>query len=347
MTEQMEAGKWYAVEEPGYVCANGNPYRGSIRKGTENKLIVYFDGGGVSWSEYTAARPASEVGFFGSPFYFDWIFPLEDLYNRNGILSHAEWNYFSNWSMVNIHYTTGDFHTGTGEFPYVAKNGENKILYHHGYRNFSMVMDAAQEQFPNPDQILIAGISAGAFGVAALSDAVIQRFPNCPDITCCADSGFLKGEWGRIAREVWKTPSEIRKNMHENIVPDCMLALHEKYGDRIRYLALSSTRDAILAWYRNILRDGSEENTKEGGEIYQQELKEACFLLKKGIPGMGFYIFDEPAVGVDSNLNLTRHTILEDPAANEPMGGNISALEWLVNCVKGKVESIGFELLER
>ena len=52
----------YEYWPEGAVCANGKPYHGCIRLGSENKLMICFSGGGVSVDEYTAARPQAVGG---------------------------------------------------------------------------------------------------------------------------------------------------------------------------------------------------------------------------------------------------------------------------------------------
>lgn len=62
-----EVGKWYRVAPEGAVSADGSPWRAFFKKGSSNRFMVYFFGGGVSVDEYTAARGrsiVSEGGFY-------------------------------------------------------------------------------------------------------------------------------------------------------------------------------------------------------------------------------------------------------------------------------------------
>ena len=52
-----KTGKWYRVYPKGCVDAEGKRTYAHYSQGTENKLIVFFCGGGFSINEYTAARP--------------------------------------------------------------------------------------------------------------------------------------------------------------------------------------------------------------------------------------------------------------------------------------------------
>ncbi len=41
-------GEWYEVTPPDAVSSDGSKWHGIFRKGSENKVVVYFFGGGVS-----------------------------------------------------------------------------------------------------------------------------------------------------------------------------------------------------------------------------------------------------------------------------------------------------------
>ena len=45
---EPEIGKWYEVEVDGANSSDGSEWHGIFKKGTENKVVVYFFGGGVS-----------------------------------------------------------------------------------------------------------------------------------------------------------------------------------------------------------------------------------------------------------------------------------------------------------
>ena len=99
--EIYEKNTWYRYTPNGKICSNGEPYHGSLRVGTENKLMVAFGSGGVSLDEFTAARP---IRLFQNPedvgFYSDDVFLIGDMVGREGILSDKEPNPFKNWSVL-------------------------------------------------------------------------------------------------------------------------------------------------------------------------------------------------------------------------------------------------------
>ena len=46
--EEVEIGKWYDVPVKAAKSSDGSEWHGIFRKGSQNKVIVYFFGGGVS-----------------------------------------------------------------------------------------------------------------------------------------------------------------------------------------------------------------------------------------------------------------------------------------------------------
>ena len=50
---------WYQVPVPEGKCGDGSEYHIYVRKGTTDKLCVFFSGGGIAINEYMAARPVN------------------------------------------------------------------------------------------------------------------------------------------------------------------------------------------------------------------------------------------------------------------------------------------------
>ena len=250
---EPKAGKWYGIPLKGCGSSDGKEAHAGFRKGTENKLVILLFGGGVSWNEFMAARPNS---VYGNPdkisFYACGDGSLvADLAARIEIhtLSKKESNPFRDWNMLAIPYTTGDFHCGAGDFPYTALDGSKQVLHHHGYANYRTALREAMKHIGhNPEQILVTGCSAGGFGTALLTDDVMRTFPNCSDVTSYVDSGFMiYPGWPEVARNIWKAPKEIAERIHsDNITLDCLQALKQEHGDRVKIAITCSTRDAAL-----------------------------------------------------------------------------------------------------
>ena len=349
---EPKVGKWYGIPLKGCVSSDGKEAHAGFRKGTENKLVILLFGGGVSWNEFMAARPNS---VYGNPdkisFYACGDGGLvADLAARIGIhtLSKKESNPFRNWNMLAIPYTTGDFHCGTGDFPYTALDGSKQVLHHHGYTNYRAALQETMKHIGhNPEQILVTGFSAGGFGTALLTDDVMRTFPNCSDVTSYVDSGFMiYPGWPEVARNVWKAPKEIAERIHsDNITLDCLQALKQDHGDRVKIAFSCSTRDAALSEYINYVEKDQLYADKESGIQFQKELKQMCDALQQAIPNIALYIFDTPDENAAKKAEgLTKHCI---GAADKMVVEGITAAQWLWDAVCGNPKQIGLSLLDQ
>ncbi len=343
-----EEKKWYRIAAPGCVVANGDPFYGDFYKGTENKLMIFFVGGGVSWNEYMAARPASLYQKDHTEgFYLMQMDLVTDIQMKNGIFEESERNPFRNWSKLVVPYSTGDLHCGTGEFPYTAKDGSRRICYHHGYTNFHTVLAKTIEMVPDPEVLLVCGCSGGGFGTSILMDSIMERFSKCMNVTCLVDSGFFpKDGWHDIARDVWKAPDEIVKRVHSDMITlDVLEALHQKWGSRVKILMDCSARDCDLARFMNFSRNNQLTVSKEIGQQFKEWLKKIMTRAKTNIPEAGIYIFDIPDKK-KKGMDLTIHCILTEKELYEQSADRVTCMQWICDAVNGKVGTYGLELLE-
>ena len=327
---EPEIGKWYEVTVDGSKSSDGSEWHGIFRKGTENKVVVYFFGGGVS------ITPETSEG--GKNFYATNM-TGQDFVVQGGIGSDAEENPFRNWSFIVIPYATGDFHAGMGVYE------GNKTVYHTGYSNYSAYVEQVKQYVEEPDTLLVTGFSAGGFATSLLADDVIDRFPSVDNMTVCVDSSLLlyKG-WHDTAVNLWKAPAEISDRLTtNNLVLDSLTALHEKRGDSVKILFDCSYRDDTLMQYQSYIDSGKMDKTKELGDNFQRDLTEMVKGLQENIPDAGIYIW---SFGEDANTHNTQHTII---SANvfDKLGNDRSVGEWIYDAVNGTVRSYGLGLLNK
>ncbi len=355
MPKNPKTGKWYRMDLPGSTRSNGGSIHASLRIGSENKLMVFLHGGGVSWNEHMAARgfgitvpTDGEDGFYAvdSDLFTDLIL-------RWGIASQGESCCFRNWYILNIPYCTGDLHCGTGDFPYTARDGSRQVLRHHGYTNYRAALEAAMAYIPSPEQIVVTGCSGGGFGAALLADDVLRSFPDCKDAVCYVDSGFiLYDNWRQAAEQVWQAPKEIYSRVvSNNITLDVLKALKRDHGDRVKILFSCSVRDVALAEYWNYVSGkGGLRAERETGLQFQRDLKVMCEALLEADPTAGIYIFDLPAPDDkkrERELGMTLHTIAIIPMAEEHRVEGKTILEWVSEALEGKTSCVGLSLLDQ
>ncbi len=329
-----EVGKWYRITPEGTQSSDGSEWHGLIRVGNENKLVVYFFGGGASITGYTSER--------GNEFFATQA-SIQDFVALGGISSASEDNPFHDWTFLVLPYATGDFHSGTGEYHY-TKNGADQIVYHTGYGNYAAFIEKARQYVGSPETLLVTGFSAGGFGTSLLADDVIARFPSAKNITVCVDSSLLLYDgWHETSTELCKSPKEISDRLTGyNIVLDSLTALYQKRGDSVKILFDCSYRDDTLQQYQSYIRNGKMEKNKDNGDIFQKDLKKMVNDLQNNIPDVGIYIWN---YNQDSNTGNTQHTIISSNLFDKLEDG-ISVGEWIMNAVNGNVTSHGLHLLD-
>lgn len=332
---EPEVGKWYRITPESAKSSNGTEWHGMLRKGSENKLVVYFFGGGVSITEETSRG--------GKEFYAEDM-TGQDFVATWGIGSGDEANPFKNWSFLVIPYASGDFHSGTGEYRY-TENGKEKVVYHQGYTNYAAFIEEAKQYIGSPDTLLVTGFSAGGFATSLLADDVIDRFPSATNVTVCVDSSLLLYDgWHETAKNLWQSPSEITERLtSNNIVLDSLTALHNKRRDRVKILFDCSVRDDTLMQYQAYIREGKMSKTKENGDLFQKDLKAMVDGLQSNIKGVGIYIWE---YAIDKDTKNTQHTILSSQVF-EKLNGEKSVADWMIDAINGNVQTYGLELLDK
>ena len=334
LTGMPEVGKWYRITPEGTKSSDGSEWHGLIKVGKENKVAVYFFGGGASISGYTSER--------GNEF-FATKASIQDFVALGGISSDSEENPFRDWTFLVLPYATGDFHSGTGEYHYL-KNNVEQTVYHTGYDNYSSFIEKARQYVGEPDTLLVTGFSAGGFATSLLADDVIGRFPSATNVTVCVDSSLLLYDgWHETAADLWKSPKEISDRLTgNNIVLDSLTALYQKRGDSVKILFDCSYRDDTLQQYQSFIRTGKMEKNKENGDIFQKDLTQMVDDLQNNIPGIGIYIWN---YNQDSGTGNTQHTIISSNLFDK-LEDDISVAEWIIAAVDGDVSSHGLHLLE-
>lgn len=337
--DNPKVGEWYRIPPDEAKSSDGSDWHGLFRKGKENKIIVYFYGGGVSTNEFMAARPegVSDEGFYVPKITNDGLEAM-------GIGSNDKDNPFKDWTMLVIPYSTGDWHCGTGEFKYTDLDGNEKILYHNGYTNFNLYMKKAMTYVDKPDDVLITGFSGGGFAAALLAnDAITNYFAEVENVTVFAEASFLLYDnWKEVAENVWHAPKSISDRlMTNNIVLDSLKALSADHPTT-KILFSSSVRDNALARYQNYYSNGKLEATEAAGDVYQNNLKGMVNELKQ-IPNTGVLIWD--GYGEDEKLNLTGHTLMFMPQFYKDDLLGTTMAKWLINAVNGKLKNYGLNLL--
>ncbi len=350
--EIPETMRWYRVPLSEGISGDGSGYHIYVSKGRTSGLCIILSGGGVAWNEYTAARPVTggKVAAGLPNFYWNNLRPFTQLMNINIGITNTKnaSNPFAEWSFIVITYATGDFHIGNSEFEYKTEEGEDAVLHFSGYKNFTEAMKVAVKLFPEPEKLLLAGNSAGAFAVPALAGEVADRYyPGCKDITLLSDSGqLLYKDWKNTARKVWQADESFVARLHsDNPTVDWYETLYLKYGDRFRYLYASSTRDYLLSSYYNDIMTKQYRTDRDVQQAFYDQLVFMVGQLRRITDDFHFYIFDWPMMPLAVGKGGTVHTALKELSFASKKSDNVTMAGWLIDQVNGNPYDIGMGLL--
>lgn len=139
------------------VCMDGSPYSYFAKRGTVNKLLVYYQGGGACWEQLTCGVPVCDAN-------------VGEGDNPNGDFSgfadlDNPANPFRDWNVVFVSYCSCDIHFGDAAQDYANTNPSDPLhVEHRGYQNSRIVEKWAREHFVVPDEVFVTGSSAGAYG---------------------------------------------------------------------------------------------------------------------------------------------------------------------------------------
>jgi hypothetical protein len=139
------------------VCMDGSPYRFFARRGTVNKLVVYYQGGGACWEQLTCSIPVCDKNVTDGDDPSKAKTGFADLSNPA--------NPFKDWNAVFVSYCSCDIHFGDAAQDYNNVDPAHPLhVEHRGYENAKVVEKYAREHFLAPEQVFVTGSSAGAYG---------------------------------------------------------------------------------------------------------------------------------------------------------------------------------------
>ena len=149
------------------VCKDGSsPYSFFVKRGSVNKLLMYYQGGGACWDEVTC----------GGTFLTSYQALCDTTVNTSGSDNPNNQssgfadrtnpaNPFKDWNIVFVSYCSCDIHYGDAVQDYDNYNDGTPIhVVHHGFQNAKVAEKWAREHFVNPEMVFVTGSSAGSYG---------------------------------------------------------------------------------------------------------------------------------------------------------------------------------------
>ncbi len=201
--------QWNSIATDG-VCSAGTPYQFYAKPVADSEqLLIFFNGGGGCW--FGQACDLSAQPNIHSPF--------ADMDQNNPVLAGGIFdlengeNPFADYNMVFLPYCTGDVHIGGGERTYSYQNAEGQAVeytaYHNGYENSTTVLDWVYENFDSPENIVIAGSSAGAIGSSFYSGMLAEHYAETPVVLIADAAGGYGSPLMSITHEAWNSTANL------------------------------------------------------------------------------------------------------------------------------------------
>jgi len=170
------------------TCWDGKPWVFFARKGSANKLLMYYQGGGACWDGLTCGGLPGLTGPTFKTSAGEGDDP-SDVETGFGDLDDPE-NPFLDWHAVFVPYCTGDIHWGDAVVDHPRpQGGEPLTVRHKGFVNAQVAEKFAREHFVHPEQVFVTGSSAGAYG-AIVNSLYLQEdvYPSA-DFSVVGDAG--------------------------------------------------------------------------------------------------------------------------------------------------------------
>jgi hypothetical protein len=169
-------GEWDVSDPDGdCVCADGSEFVLWERPADPKKVVLYFEGGGACFTEESCDF---ENGTYTSS--IDITEPPTD----SGLFDATNpENPLANHSIVYVPYCTGDVFLGDETTTY----GDLEVR-HNGFVNASAGLDLLLANYPDAEQVVVTGASAGSVPTPLFAGLASDRYPDTTDIVTFGDS---------------------------------------------------------------------------------------------------------------------------------------------------------------
>jgi hypothetical protein len=171
---------WRYTLVPEARCGNGGDVGVATNRGTSDRLVIYLEGGGACWDSFTCDGGFATYVKTGLPqSIVSQITSLSlGIFDRREIDSP-----FVSDSFAYVPYCTGDAHGGRRpETPWGVA--------HVGADNLDAMLPRILATFPNARQVVLAGTSAGGYGVGMTLARLRASLPDDVSVTALIDSAI-------------------------------------------------------------------------------------------------------------------------------------------------------------
>lgn len=213
------------------MCFTGNPFSMTTRSGRSDELLIFLQGGGICGPNGCAAVES----------------PIP-LFNIGLLNPNDSENPAADFDLGYVPYCDGSLFSGDAE---VDSDGDGvNDRFFRGVQNLSAALDVIVGQYPSPSRILLAGNSAGGFGVHYALPLVRLLYPGVP-IALINDSGvgiLPPGSQAQLT-EYWQSGAAFPASCPDCVGADGNLTEFHNYqlneDPQLRIGFISSTQDEV------------------------------------------------------------------------------------------------------
>ena len=246
-----------------------------------------FQGGGACWDEFTCS--------VADAIFSDSVRPLDELERLmaegqlGGLFDPSPDNPFHDWTIVHVPYCTGDIHWGDA----VKSYNEDITINHKGFVNARAALDWIQARVTAPDNVMVSGCSAGAYG-AILHSAYIADHYQGAEVAVVADAGggiitdtFLNDSLPNWGAEANLPPfvEGLQRPLTELSIEDVYVSIAGTFPQH-RFAQLSTLYDNDQIFFYTAM--GGEAEAWPG--LYQQSLQ----TIAEAAPNFRYYLAEGP-----------------------------------------------------
>lgn len=333
----LPANTWTKLAGPaGCMCSDGSPYAFYARPGKVNKLVVYFEGGGACWSDGTCNK-----GELYQANLTETSAAKLTAGQLSGIFApdNAE-NPVKDWYQVFIPYCTADVHLGDNVMTYQTPTGP-KTIYHVGQRNAGAVLRWIGENFAAPEEILVTGSSAGAYGAALYAPRLDSMYPRAR-VTELGDAGagIMPASFAKTGLANWKIdallpPGVSVSGTGSNFLTRAYISIGLLHAD-MRLAQYTSAADGVQIGFYALMEGVSLDDSaglQRAGSRWAEGLAASYGLLNGALRNFSSYISLDDEDGTLENGSA--HTILWRPELYTLETAGTPFLSWLEALLSG------------
>lgn len=306
------ADQWERVEAPeDCMCADGDPWSYFVREADPKKVVFLLDGGGACFT--------GDMCTPGSGQYKEDIGFEEGFTEANGVFDFDNPdNPLADYSMVFVPYCTGDVHSGNVTKDY----GNGVVIEHKGFVNGSTALEAMAERFPDVENLVVAGVSAGSFPSAIYAGIAAELLPEA-EVKVVADGsgavpdamGLVTASWGLL--DTLPDWPEFEGATYDMVTPSWTFEMTAARNPRIAFARHDYAFDSVLAGYAALAGASADD------------LVSVMMANEQKVEASGAMVATWIAPGSD-------HTILQRPSLYTEVLNGVRFIDWLTDFLSGQ-----------